>query len=59
MEEKFGAGGALGRETSGEILLAARLRAVLEKLNPRHAGHRSRFRHDSLRRPDGPVDGAA
>lgn len=35
MEEKFGAGGTLGRETSGEAVLAPRLRAVLEKLNPK------------------------
>jgi len=33
MEEKFGAGGTLGRETSGEVVLAPRLRAALEKLN--------------------------
>lgn len=35
MEEKFGAGGTLGRETSGEVVLALRLRAALEKLNPK------------------------
>jgi type I restriction enzyme R subunit len=34
MEEQFGAGGTLGRETSGEVVLVPRLRAVLEKLNP-------------------------
>jgi len=34
MEETFGPGGTLGRETSGEVVLATRLRAVLEKLNP-------------------------
>jgi type I restriction enzyme R subunit len=34
MEEKFGAGGTLGRETSGEVVLAPRLRAALERLNP-------------------------
>jgi type I restriction enzyme, R subunit len=33
MEEKFGAGGTLGRETSGEVVLAPRLRSALEKLN--------------------------
>ncbi|OGA62702.1 MAG: hypothetical protein A3G81_15640 [Betaproteobacteria bacterium RIFCSPLOWO2_12_FULL_65_14] len=27
MDEKFGAGGTLGRETSGEVVLVARLRA--------------------------------
>jgi len=34
MDEKLGAGGTLGRETSGEVVLVARLRAALEKLNP-------------------------
>ena len=34
MEEVFGPGGTLGRETSGEAVLAPRLRAALEKLNP-------------------------
>ncbi|MGH8629318.1 MAG: type I restriction endonuclease, partial [Burkholderiales bacterium] len=35
MEEAFGASGTLGRETSGEVVLAPRLRAALEKLNPK------------------------
>ncbi|HEX6297231.1 MAG TPA: hypothetical protein VFZ74_11690 [Burkholderiales bacterium] len=35
MEEKFGAGWTLGRETSGEVVLVPRPRAVLEKLNPK------------------------
>jgi len=35
MEEVFGQGGTLGRETSGEAVLLARLRAALERLNPR------------------------
>jgi type I restriction enzyme R subunit len=35
MEEKFGTAGTLGRETSGEAVLAPRLRAALEKLNPK------------------------
>jgi len=35
MEEVFGASGTLGRETSGEVVLAPRLRAALEKLNPK------------------------
>ncbi len=35
MEEVFGATGTLGRETSGEVVLASRLRAALEKLNPK------------------------
>ncbi len=34
MEEIFGAGGTLGRETKGEVILGARLRAALERLNP-------------------------
>ncbi len=34
MEEVFGTGGTLGRETSGEVVLVARLRSALEKLNP-------------------------
>ena len=34
MEEVFGPSGTLGRETSGEAVLAPRLRAALEKLNP-------------------------
>ena len=35
MEETFGASGTLGRETSGEVVLVPRLRAALEKLNPK------------------------
>lgn len=34
MEEVFGPGGSLGRETPGEVVLVSRLRAALEKLNP-------------------------
>ncbi len=34
MEETFGPGGALGRETKGEVVLAGRLRAALVKFNP-------------------------
>jgi hypothetical protein len=34
MEETFGMGGTLGRETKGEVLLVDRLRAALTKLNP-------------------------
>ena len=33
-EETFGAGGTLGRETKGEVVLADRLRAALVRLNP-------------------------
>lgn len=34
MEEVFGAGGTLGRETKGEVVLIDRLRGALVKLNP-------------------------
>lgn len=34
MEETFGAGGTLGRETKGEVVLAPRLHAALTQLNP-------------------------
>ena len=34
MEETFGATGTLQRETKGDVVLAARLRAALERLNP-------------------------
>lgn len=34
MEETFGAGRTLGRETKSEVVLVPRLRAALEKLNP-------------------------
>jgi len=34
MQETFGPGGTLGRETSGEVVLVARLRMALTKLNP-------------------------
>lgn len=34
MEETFGAGGTLGRETKGEVILAERLRSALCKFNP-------------------------
>jgi type I restriction enzyme R subunit len=33
MEEVFGAGGTLGRETTGEVVLVPRLREMLERLN--------------------------
>jgi len=35
MEEAFGQSGTLGREASGEVVLVPRLRAALEKLNPK------------------------
>ena len=34
LEEVFGIGGTLGRETKGEAILVPRLRAALERLNP-------------------------
>jgi type I restriction enzyme R subunit len=34
MEENFGAGGTLGRETKGEVVLIDRLREALTRLNP-------------------------
>ncbi len=34
MEETFGAGGTLGRETKGEVVLTDRLRAAFTRLNP-------------------------
>ena len=34
LEETFGAGGTLGRETKGEVVLVDRLRAALVTLNP-------------------------
>jgi type I restriction enzyme R subunit len=34
LEEIFGAGGTLGRETPGEVVLESRLRAALKRLNP-------------------------
>ena len=34
-EETFGVGGTLGRETPGEVVLLPRLRAALERFNPR------------------------
>ena len=34
MEETFGAAGTLGRETKGDVVLVARLREALGKLNP-------------------------
>ncbi|MFN8709659.1 MAG: hypothetical protein ACK58T_41755 [Phycisphaerae bacterium] len=34
LEETFGAGSTLGRETQGEVVLTDRLRAAITKLNP-------------------------
>lgn len=34
LEEVFGVGGTLGRETKGEAVLVPRLRTALERLNP-------------------------
>ena len=49
MDEVFGAGGTLGRETTGEVVLVARLRAALERLNPDAA---ARGDHHRGRRAD-------
>ena len=35
LEELLGSDGTLGRETKGEVVLVSRLRAALERLNPR------------------------
>ena len=34
LEEVFGVGGTLGRETKGEVVLVSRLRGALERFNP-------------------------
>src|SRR5688572_14630860 len=34
LEEVFGKGGSLGRETPGEVVLESRLRGTLKRLNP-------------------------
>src|ERR1700689_5011902 len=34
LEETFGAGGTLGRDTKGDVVLVPRLRAALARLNP-------------------------
>ena len=34
LEETFGTGGTLGRETRGDVVLTERLRAALTQLNP-------------------------
>jgi type I restriction enzyme, R subunit len=39
MEEVLGAGGTLGCETSGEVVLVSRLRGTLERLNASRMGH--------------------
>ena len=45
MEETFGAGGTLGRETKGEVVLAARLRAALVRVQPHAAAGGDHHRH--------------
>ena len=40
MEETFGAGGTLGRETKGEVVLVARLRAALVQVESRRCRRR-------------------
>lgn len=53
MEKKFGAGGILGRETSGEVVLAPRLRAAMEKLNPKPPAEAITSAQDALTRDRG------
>ena len=36
LEEIFGAGGTLGRDTNGDVVLGPRLRAALETIESRH-----------------------
>lgn len=50
MEEVFGPGGTLGRETSGEVVLVPRLRAALERLNPHFAAEAIASAVDELTR---------
>ena len=45
MEETFGPGGTLGRETKGEVVLVDRLRAALVKFNPDAAARGDQHRH--------------
>jgi type I restriction enzyme R subunit len=50
MEEVFGPSGTLGRETSGEVVLVPRLRAALERLNPKLPPEAIASAVDALRR---------
>jgi type I restriction enzyme R subunit len=50
LEEVFGPGGTLGRETSGEVVLVPRLRAALERLNPHFAAEAIASAVDELTR---------
>jgi hypothetical protein len=50
MEETFGAGGTLGRETKGEVVLVERLRAALTKFNPGAAAGGDQTAIDELTR---------
>ncbi len=50
LEETFGKGGTLGRETKGEVVLVDRLRAALTKLNPALPGEAIQTAIDELAR---------
>ena len=50
MEEAFGPGGTLGRETKGEAVLVERLRTALTKLNPSLASEAIQTAVDELTR---------
>ena len=45
LEETFGAGGTLGRETKGEVVLVERLRAALGQVQPHPAAGGDQHRH--------------
>src|SRR5438105_4698678 len=59
MEEQFGVGGTLGRETSGDVVLVPRLRAALEKLNPKLPSEAIAGAVDALTRDRGAMTLAA
>lgn len=50
LDELLGNGGTLGRETKGEVVLASRLRAALDKLNPSLPGEAIAAAMDELLR---------
>ncbi|MBU6186772.1 MAG: type I restriction endonuclease subunit R [Cyanobacteria bacterium REEB444] len=50
LEETFGPGGTLGRETKGEVVLVNRLRAALTQLNPGHPAEAINTAIDELTR---------
>ena len=50
MEEVLGSSGTLGRETKSEVVLVRKLRAALERLNPRLPSEAINFAIDELAR---------